>query len=78
MKVLVVLLAVIGCILGKTFFLLSYNNFVKSIFWLQFKAAREEKGPNGLAALLAKQGGFVPLGPRIVGGIIDDDEISEE
>jgi len=33
-------------------------------------AARDEKGRNGLAALLAKQGGFVPLGSRIVGGTV--------
>ncbi|KAJ6639625.1 Trypsin-3 [Pseudolycoriella hygida] len=33
-------------------------------------AAKEAKGHNGLAALLAQHGGLVPLGPRIVGGDI--------
>ncbi len=66
MKVLVVLLAAIGSILG--------NNNSKIFEWITlinnlFTAARKELGYNELPGVLAKQNALRPFGSRIVGGI---------
>lgn len=48
------------------------------VFIIEFTAAREAKGYNGLAAMLAEQGGLVAMVPRIIGGILIDCRMQSE